>query len=91
MISITEAETLIKTLNVEYCSEVLQRGGFKFTLMLNKETKALFMITVAEFSDAPDCDCVFSYFVDRELQLSNVGVFINVVDGLKEFLSQGIA
>lgn len=91
MISFTEAETLIKTLNVEYCSEVLKCGGFKFTLMLNKEPKELFLITVDEFSDAPDWDCVFSFFVDRELQLSNGGVFINVVDGLKEYLSQGIA
>jgi hypothetical protein len=89
MINIIDAEILVKALGAEYCYETLHSGGFKFTLLLNKETNEVFCITIAEFSDKPEWDCVYSLFKDRKLLLSGGGVFNDVINGLKEYLLVG--
>ena len=91
MINITEAETLIKTLQVEYCSEAISGGGFKFSMRLSKEPERLFLITIAEFSDRPEWECVYSLFLNRKIVMSNGGNFINAIEGLKRFIELSIA
>jgi len=87
MITIADAEKLIKTLNVDYCSEIINDGGFRFKLLLDKITKNIFVITTIDFDNERNWDCVFSAFVDNKIQISGGGYFGEIIIELKEYLN----
>lgn len=80
-----QAEQLVSKLNIEYVCESVD-NGFKFTLRLSKEPERLCMITLTD-SYKPECDCIFTYFFNKNLLVANTGVFVEVIDGLKSFLN----
>ena len=87
-ITITEAEELVKTLNLKYSKEAYD-DYFKFTIVLTENPYRCIMITYpyAGLKESEIKDCVFSYFYNKEVQISNIADFrqlIKVIPILKD-------
>lgn len=87
MINIDEAETLVKTLGVEF-EKYETDEMFKLTIFLGKSPEKRFIINCLKKIENTENenDCAFTFFVDKEYTLGDFGVFADVIDGLKKYL-----
>jgi len=67
--------------------ELTQTNSLKFTLQFKGDKLLLITKTLKPVEDLNESEIIFSFFIKRELILSNVSNISAFVDGFKEFLS----